>query len=113
MTSGSDDRMRELFTTVLGGGSVLLPFAEAVVRHLNRFREDRVAANVIVEKVAYILAAAGDFGQPLPVELLLERPELLASFFQNADLLPAGAPEAARVARLVITAMESLDAEAG
>ena len=58
MTSGSDDWTNELFRSVLGRSSVLLPFADAVARHLNRFR-------------------------------------------------------AARVARLVITAMESLDAEAG
>ena len=113
MTSGSDDWTNELFRSVLGRSSVLLPFSDAVARHLNRFREDRVAATAIVEKLALILTAARDPAQPLPVDVLRERPVLVARFFQNADMLPAGAREAARVARLVITAMESLDAEAG
>ena len=108
-----DEPTKRVITGLLGRESVLLPFAEAVVRHLTRFQEDGREAIAVTEKVGRILSTARDPERSLPVEVLRDSPELLASFFQNADLLPARAPEAARVAHLVMITVESLDTRAG
>jgi hypothetical protein len=108
MRTVPDEGRQRVITEVLGEDSALLPFAEAVVHHLTRFR-DRAEASVIAAKVAKVLADTRDPEKAMPVDALRDWPELLASFFQNADLLPTGAPEGARVARLVMSAVESLD----
>jgi hypothetical protein len=83
----------------------LRPFVLAVIQHLylaggSGDRRELIAARVIgmveVEQPAEDAATA----------LLLD-PEVLASFFQNADLLPVRGTASERVARIVTLALES------
>jgi hypothetical protein len=71
----------------------------------------------VVEEVVTLLRAASEPGDPSSepegaARLLVRDPELLASLFQNADLLDPTAPETAGITRIVLEAMEILRHEA-
>lgn len=70
------------------------------------FADGDSTADEVVGSLVRILLTTADPSEELPVEELLDRPELLASFFQNADMLDRHSPEAARVVRLVTQALE-------
>jgi len=95
--------------TLLGVDSALLPFACAVVQHLGRSARDQAERDAIVQRVAEVLDGFSEMEDAALIQLLGSSPALLASLFQNADLLPASAPETDRIARLVLGAIESLD----
>jgi hypothetical protein len=103
-----DERNHELLRVMLSEQPALLPFANAVVLHLTRSADAAFGPSVVAQ-VATVLTAAGGEGDALAVRTLSASPELLASFFQNADLLPTGTPEAAKIAGFVVSAIESID----
>jgi hypothetical protein len=109
MTQKLDAGTTTLLRTLLDDAEPLLPFAEAVVLHLTSPPARSDSPEGIVGSVVALLRAASDPDDTAAVNLLCEDPRLLASFFQNADLLDPGSPEAAGVARLVMTALERVD----
>ena len=68
--------------------------------------------DLTIGRLAEILRAARDPGESPPVDLLAADPALLASFFQNTDLLEPNAAETAAVARMIMAALERFDDEA-
>lgn len=92
----------------LGEGSAALPFAEAVTLHLahapGRPASPEHEASAAARVLELLRASPGDAPR------LADDPELLASVFQNADLLHAhGAAAADRVALLVMRALEAAE----
>ncbi len=98
----------DLLATLFAGAESLIPFATAVSEHLG-LNADGPEREAILGEVAEILQQALDPGEDPPVERLAANPVLLASFFQNTDLLHPSAPETGLVARLVMAAVERLD----
>jgi hypothetical protein len=90
----------------IGQGGCLVPFGRAVAGHLTTPPAVLGPVDEVLAQVVNILLLAADPGEDLPVDQLMESPELLASFFQNADLLDRKSVEAGRVARLVTEALE-------
>src|SRR5687768_703183 len=86
--------------------ALLRPFALAVTEHLTRPPGLTGHPDELAARVVSILLTAIDSGEELPVDELLAHPEVLASFFQNADLLDRHSDEANRVVRLVTEALE-------
>jgi hypothetical protein len=106
MTDDHDARTSELLRIALTGSSPLLPFAEAVARHLRASGAASIDGDDLVNSAVELLRLVQEDDQPLPARRLAESPVLMASFFQNADLLPPAAPETARIGALVLKAME-------
>lgn len=96
----------EVFRDSLGESSVLMPFARGVALHLAVSGAlDREPG--LLQMTAELLRSDG--GEIIPLaERLAAAPVLLASFFQNLDLLPPRSPETKRVAVLVAEAMQIL-----
>jgi hypothetical protein len=106
MKADDEARRRELLRVMLTDSSPLLPFAEAVLRHLRGSGAAPVGYDDLVSSALEILRAIHEDDQQLPAKRLARLPALMASFFQNADLLPPSAPETTRLAALVANAME-------
>ncbi len=71
----------------------------------------------VVGEVVSLLRAAAAPADPSSepegaARLLVRDPELLASLFQNADLLDPSSPETAGITRIVLEAMEIIGGEA-
>ena len=104
-----DASSQEILRTLLEGAESLVPFANAVVLQLDADPARAAARELTMGRLAEILRAARDPGEALPVDILAADPPLLASFFQNTDLLDPGADETAAVARMVMAALERID----
>lgn len=104
-----DARTQDILRTLLEGAEPLLPFATAVVLQLDADPTRVAARELTMGRLAEILRAAREPGEALPVDLLAADPPLLASFFQNTDLLDPGTDETAAVARMVMAALERID----
>jgi hypothetical protein len=102
----SDGQISDLLRILLGEDSRMLEFATAVAIHLRDAPGNRQATDEVVSRLVRVLAPFRDEDEPPPPDVLLADPELLASFFQNADLLDPSAPETSAVARLVTSALE-------
>jgi hypothetical protein len=96
-----------LLRAALGTHSPLLPFAEAVVRHLSTTSHAGESPVRIAELLLGIVDPVTSSDRA--IDDLARSPAMLASFFQNADLLAPGSPEATRVAGLVLGAMDLLE----
>jgi hypothetical protein len=83
----------------------LLPFAEAVVRHLVGPPSERLPVEEVIETVSHTLRDVVSGNSEAAVQTLLDDPQLLASFFQNADLLAPRGPEARAVTQTVMRAV--------
>jgi hypothetical protein len=101
-----------LLATLLDGADSLVPFAEAVVHHLSA-NAPVEARDRIISEVGRVLRSVRDADEDLPVDALVGNHELLASFFQNTDLLDPDARETGIVARLVMNALERIEHVAG
>lgn len=97
----------DLFATLFDGAESLIPFASAVTNQLAA-QPGAPSGEAILGEVADLLQQAVDPDEELPVDRLAANTALLASFFQNADLLDGGAPETAVIARLVMATLEQL-----
>ena len=87
----------------------LLPFARAVIVHLSRGSgagmAQMQAATHVLEALAWGVLD-GDAGEtPFSLD---SNPELLASFFQNADLLDPRSPRTAAIAKGVMNALQRI-----
>ncbi len=98
----------ELLATLLAGAESLIPFAAAVVDQVGA-HADTYERDTILGDVAGLLQVAVDPEEEVPIERLAANPTLLASFFQNVDLLDPAASETDVVARLVMGAVERLE----
>jgi hypothetical protein len=103
-----DAMLDDLLETLLAESPGLVDFATAVIRHLTTASAGGVGRSEIVRDVVELLRTVQEEGEPLPIRRLSDRPEVLASFFQNADLLEPSSREAAGIARLVAGALESV-----
>jgi hypothetical protein len=103
------ERAEALLQILLQDLPSAVPFGIGVLRHLCSpgARGDRPPAELAAEIAGYFREPEG-VNQPDRVRRLCSDPKLLASFFQNGDLLPAGSPEAGHVGRLVMEALERL-----
>jgi hypothetical protein len=90
----------------LGESSPVLPFATGVILHLSR--SGGLEGNEDIASRIIDVFRAIDGGDETAAEHLAESPVLVASFFQNLDLMPPTGRETYRVARLVAEAMEIL-----
>jgi len=101
---------REVLDLLLGEGCEdALPFAREVFRHLDRsLALDDVGRSALVAEIVFQVADP-EAGDEALAARLAAHPHLLASFFQNADLLPPGAPVAFRVGRVVMASLRRLD----
>jgi hypothetical protein len=95
----------ELLEALVGAGSPLLPFAEAVVLHLSGPAARGCVEDVILRAGA-VLSAAGSEAWRSAADRLTADPELLASFFQNGDRLDTRSEEGRAIVRSVNTALE-------
>jgi hypothetical protein len=106
--AGQPHDLAVLLPQLLGETPVVLDFAGAVVRHLTGAtgpaERDRWLAEV-VEVLRW--AHEGELDEA--ASRLAARPDLLSSFFQNADLLPPAAAETAAIAGAVMRAMERVE----
>lgn len=104
MTDRLDDALSWMEAELAGHPGVRA-FAEAVVRHLVGPPAERSPAEEVVETVTrtllQILAQDGDAA----MRTLLGDPQLLASFFQNADLLAPRGAESRAVTQTVMRAV--------
>lgn len=89
-----------------GASPELRVFAEAVVTHLAG-RPAGPDTSALAQFVNSVLAGIVD-GDPSAIDHLTSDAPLLASFFQNADLLPDSGPAAARIASAVMEAMDRI-----
>jgi hypothetical protein len=102
-----------LLRAMLGDDNAVLPFAEAVVSHLTTLPAAQAPPEEVLARVVAILEAVVDeSNDETPAATLAAHPELLASFFQNADLLDPSIPESDRVAHLVLESLERLGGSA-
>jgi len=86
-----------------------IPFARAVFRHLDRVLAlDDAGRSALVEEIVFQVADA-EAGDEALAARLAAHPHLLASFFQNADLLPPGTSAANRIGRVVMASLQRLD----
>lgn len=104
----SEPGVSDLLRVLLGTESRVLPFAVAVATQLSAGDTAETSTASAVAMVAGVLEPMLDGGEPPEVGLLLAQPVLLASFFQNADLLDPEDPVTAEIASLVMAAMERL-----
>ena len=95
-----------LLRVMLGAGSPMLPFAVAVATQLSGARTGSTSVADAVALVGLVLEPLVDGGERPGSEILLRNPELLASFFQNADLLDPADAATPRLAALVMEALE-------
>ena len=102
--NGSEGDALQRIRSGLGSSSALVPYAVAVVRHLATPSTGRTAE--VVDRVVGVLAEALEGSADAAAESLLQDPELLASFFQNADLLDPRDRTTIPVTRLVMRAVE-------
>lgn len=93
----------------LEGAVELLPFARAVVRHLSRIPGAMSTAEQVAERVGSSLQAIAAGHVTLASSNLRHDPELVASFFQNADLLGPERPLTKAVGSAVMRALEEMD----
>lgn len=101
--SCSDDSQAIPGDADLGAGADLGDFAMAVVQHLSGPAGGR--SREVVEAQLERIVQALETGSARPV-WLLEDPELLASLFQNADLLDPSRPRHAALLGYVMSALE-------
>ncbi|MEX2569729.1 MAG: hypothetical protein WD737_00385 [Gemmatimonadota bacterium] len=107
MTRELDTESTVLLRTLLGETSPLLPFAEAVVLHLCMPPARIGAPADVIAVVAEMLNEEALAGSDAEVRRRIRaHPQVLASFFQNADLLEHHTAEAALVGRMVMAALE-------
>ncbi|MEX2582097.1 MAG: hypothetical protein WD766_02415 [Gemmatimonadota bacterium] len=83
----------------------LVEFVEAVFVHLTGPAAG-VAAEAATIRISAILQPLLDEDSDGAARLLLDDPSVLASFFQNADLLDAAAPASALVSGMVMRVLE-------
>ena len=102
------DDLRALLDVLLGVDSALLPFASAVLEQVTRYDPSEEGRIRMVQKLASTLRLLADEDENLPPADLREDLAIVASFFQNADLLPPEGLQTQRVARYVMEAVESL-----
>lgn len=102
-TDDTNDRLG----SELGPSSPLLSFARAVVEHLVGSGALGPGEQVESEVIELLRLAEGGVSRQ-SIAFLANRPALLASVFQNADLLPQSTPEATRLATLVMSAVERM-----
>lgn len=101
--SYSDDSHAVPGSTDARAGAGLGAFATAVVQHLSGPAVGR-SRGVVEGQVGQIVREL-EAGSARPASLL-EDPELLASFFQNADLLDPSSPRDAALLGYVMSALE-------
>jgi hypothetical protein len=78
----------------------------AVIRHLGAEHAGELSQRQVAESIVTILRPAGG-GEP-SAATLLENPEILASFFQNADLLDPHGADSMAISRMVMKALEGV-----
>lgn len=105
MTYDQNDPLRKTIETALSDSPGLIDFALAVVRHLSGPSIGMPAERAIADVLAALDASDRDSHGP-EVHPLSENPELLASFFQNADMLDPKDPSSASIANAVLEAIE-------
>lgn len=86
----------------------LLPFARAVVVHLSNPPARPRSQAEVAARVIEALDADGDPETGPPAPGWTNDPELLASFFQNADLLDPRHAGTGRIAHRVMEALERI-----
>jgi hypothetical protein len=101
---------RDLLDLLLAeGGEESIAFAREVFRHLDRaLALDDAGRTALVAEIAFQVADPDASDEALAARLAAN-PHLLASFFQNADLLPPGTPVAYRIGRSVMASLQRLD----
>lgn len=107
MTARLDPSTEAVIAEVLGDAEELVPFAAAVTLHLATSVPDRWTPR---EAAICVLEALGwgddqENDEPFPLH---RHPEILASFFQNADLLEPDRDTTAPIAKAVLNAMQRL-----
>jgi hypothetical protein len=96
-----------LLRAIVGEAKGVERFAEAVVAHLTNPPAASSAPEDVIARLSAVLAGAmAEEEFERAVGLLSDDPELLASVFQNADLLEPGAGETRRIAALVAETLE-------
>lgn len=108
MSSAPDARVDRLLRANLGPATRNRAFAEAVIRHLSTGPAAVLPEVEVAERVLEALQAAAA-GAGEPPRRLDHLPEILASFFQNADLLDPGDPTSRAISRWVMTMLETLN----
>lgn len=92
----------------LGKRAGLLGLAAAVLDHLAGPSGADPDAHRQAARILALLVADGGDGEVRIASRLQEAPDLLASFFQNADLLDTATPEGALLARALMLALARL-----
>jgi len=110
MSRPGDSVPTDLLEELLGEVPSVLPFARAVLRHLcgQPVHDDAARVEMACEIASFFQAGEGSAGSE-GVARLARKPELLASFFQNADLLDPGSAEADFLGRLVMGALGTFE----
>jgi hypothetical protein len=96
----------EFLKQQLGSDYSNLRFLRAVIRHLGAEHAGELSQRQVAESIVTILRPAGG-GEP-SAATLLENPEILASFFQNADLLDPHGADSMAISRMVMKALEGV-----
>jgi hypothetical protein len=96
----------EFLKQQLGSDYPNLGFLRAVIRHLGAEHAGELSQRQVAESIVTILRPAGG-GEP-SAAALLENPEILASFFQNADLLDPHGADSMAISRMVMKALEGV-----
>ena len=95
----------EVVAEVLSDEPNLIPFVTAVINHLLALGAASNSAENVVERV---FAAVGWGDSDVESVRFDQDPELLASFFQNADLLDPNSESTPRISKDVLAALQRL-----
>ena len=102
---GLERAVERILCTHLEDAVELLPFAMGVVRHLSRAPGTGSSAEQVAHRVGSTLRTIAGGHGPRAWSNLSNDPELVASFFQNADLLEPGRPLTKAVGSAVMSAV--------
>lgn len=108
LRGGAERAIEGILWKYLEGADELLPFARAVIQHLSRAPGARLSAEQIADRVGASLHAIVAAQGLSTSSNLGNDPELVASFFQNADLLTPGRPLTKSVGSAVMRAVEEM-----
>ncbi|MQA91335.1 MAG: hypothetical protein GEU90_14085 [Gemmatimonas sp.] len=105
MRGANEDTVATDLRSLLGPDSSLLPFAKAIVTQVAGHAASERSRAEVAGQAARVLRGAASAHRVCALEALVKDPTLLASFFQNADLLDTTVSEGAAVAELVMEAL--------